>query len=395
MPDHPMPPPRPVGAAAAPPRRRRWVLPVAVALALAGAGWLMRGEIASGLPGAPAPPAATAPAPPPPPVALTVATAPATPRPMARRIAGDGSVVAWQELVIGAEAGGLRVIEVLVDEGSRVSAGQPLVRMEDALLAAQLGQAEAAIAEAEAALRIARQDLARAVDLARTQSMPRQTLEQREATAAQAEARLASAQSRRDEAAARLAQARILAPADGIVSRRVALPGGVTQPGQEMLRIIRDGRVELDARVPELDLAAIRPGQPVRVIHGERAILGEVRAIAPIVSAETRLGIVHVALPPGAGLRPGMFARAEIQAGDAAALTVPQSALLFREGRPAVLVVQGDRVALRPVAAGRRQDGVVEVTQGLAAGEQVVVSGGGFLADGDRVRVAPAPVAAR
>ncbi len=157
--------------------------------------------------------------------------------------------------------------------------------------------------------------------------------------------------------------------------------------------MIRDGRLELDARVPELELAALRPGQPARVLHGEREIAAQVRALAPVVAGETRLGIVHVALPPESGLRPGMFARAEI-APEAAlpALTVPQEAVVFREGGPVVFVLPegAERVAQRQVATGLRREGVVEIREGLAAGERVVATGAGFLSDGDRIRVAPA-----
>ena len=157
-----------------------------------------------------------------------------------------------------------------------------------------------------------RSDLRRSVELSRTDNVARQILEQRQSAARQAEAKLAAAQARRDEAAARLAQTRIEAPADGVVSRRSVLLGAVVQPGQEMLRLIRDGRLELAARVPELDLAAVQPGQAVRVTHGERSIEGRVRMVAPVIAGDTRLGIVHVALPPDSGLRPGMFARAEL-----------------------------------------------------------------------------------
>ncbi|MFT8245851.1 efflux RND transporter periplasmic adaptor subunit [Roseomonas sp. BN140053] len=386
MPDHNLPGlGSPAVTAGRPARRRgRWLL-VLLALAALGAAVFLRGEIAALL-HRPAPPAAPVVAAEPPP-ALTVAVAAATPRTLARTVVGDGSVVAWQELVIGAEAGGLRVAEVRVEEGDAVRAGQLLVRMDETLLRAVLGQAEAAVAEAQAALRNARQDLARAADLSRTGNAPRQTLELRQAAAEQAEARVASAVARREEVAARLAQARIVAPADGVVSKRSVLPGNVTSAGQEMLRLIRDNRLELDARVPELELAALRPGQPVQVTHGDRAVTGEVRAIAPTVSADTRLGIVHVALPADSGLRPGMFARAAVSPGEAPGLTVPPSAILFRDGRPAVLAVTGDRVALRPVSTGRRSEDAVEITDGLAEGERVVVSGAGFLSDGDRVRL--------
>ncbi|WP_135466283.1 efflux RND transporter periplasmic adaptor subunit [Crenalkalicoccus roseus] len=403
MPDHNFPAPRDLAAAPPeaprrPARRRRWVAGMAILLALAGLiALLPRAELLSGieLPAVrrPAPPLAAAGAPPP---ALTVAVQPVTPRLLGRQVVGDGSVVAWQELVLGAEIGGLRVVEVAVEEGDRVRQGQVLVRLEDAVLAAQRDQAVAAVTEAEAALRIAQQDLQRAAELVRTNSVPRQTLEQREAATRQAEARLAAAEARRDEAVARLAQTRILAPADGIVTRRVALLGSVVPAGQEMLRLAREGRLELNARVPELELAAVAPGMAVRVTHGERVIEGRVRAIAPTVSAETRLGTVHVALPPESGLRPGMFARAEILAEAAPVLAVPQEAVVFRDGRPAVFVLAegGEQVALRAIATGRRRDGMVEVREGLAAGERVVVAGAGFLEDGDRVRLA-GPVTAR
>ncbi|MBD0274101.1 MAG: efflux RND transporter periplasmic adaptor subunit [Acetobacteraceae bacterium] len=359
---------------------------VAAVLGLGGATLLsIRGPAVFGRAPPPPPPAAE------PPPALTVSIAAAAERPMPRVVVGDGSVVAWQELVIGAEAGGLRVVEVAVEEGDRVRRGQLLARLEDSVLKAQRDAAEASVQEAEAALRVARQDLVRSEELSRGQIAARQTLEQREAAARQAEARLGAARARRDEAAARLAQTRVLAPTDGTVSRRTALLGAVVPAGQEMVRLVRDDRLELDARVPELDLAAVAPGQRVRVAHGERAVEARVRAVAPTVAAETRLGVVHVALPPDSGLRPGMFARAEVQIEAATALTVPQEAVVFREGRPAVFVLAGDdRVALRPVAAGRRREGAVEVLEGLAAGERVVVAGAGFLSDGDRVRSAGA-----
>ena len=86
-----------------------------------------------------------------------------------------------------------------------------------------------------------------------------------------------------------------------------------------------------------------------------------------------------------------MFARAEILPEATPALLVPQEAVLFREGRPAAFILsENDRVALRPLATGRRREGAVEVTGGLAPGERVVVAGAGFLSDGDRVRVAGA-----
>jgi len=393
MPDHNLSRPAAMPDAAAslgrrPRRRGWWLLALVLPIAAVGALVVARPDLASLMPQrAPAPPPAVEPPP-----ALTVAVAPATMRALARPVVGDGSVVAWQELVVGTEAGGLRVAEMAVEEGDIVRQGQLLVRLDESVPRAQRDQAAAAVEEAEAALRIAEQDLARAVELARSQSVARQILDQRRAAAAQAEARLAAARGSLAEAEAKLAQARILAPTDGVVSRRSALLGAVVPAGQEMVRLIRDGRLEFDARIPELELARVRPGQTVRVTHGERVIEAQVRAIAPVVSSETRLGLVHVALPPDSGLRPGMFARAQIDTGESRGLAVPQEAIVLREGRSAVFVLPegSDRVVLRPIVTGARHDGMVQVTEGLTAEEPVVVAGAGFLTDGDRVRVADA-----
>ncbi|PZW43147.1 RND family efflux transporter MFP subunit [Humitalea rosea] len=368
--------PAPVGT------RQRWWLAGLAVVAAAAVGVVLYQRAH-----APPPPAPAAAAPTP---ALTVSIAVARTAPVRTMVMGDGSVVAWQELIIGAEAGGLRLVEAPVEEGQSVKAGQLLARMEDSVLTAQLDQARAAISEAEAALQAARADLARSEQLVQSQSASRQTLDQRRSAAQQAEARLASARAAAEAAQARLDQARILAPTDGIVSKVSARIGSVTAVGQELFRILRDGRLELDARVPELDLAQVHPGQPVTVRHGDRMIPAEVREIAPVVAADTRLGIVHIALPPSSGLRPGMFASAEIQGPERQMVLVPEAAVIFRDGAPAsfVLAEGTGRVQLRRLNAGARRDGMVEITEGLRAGEAVVVAGAGFLSDGDLVQAA-------
>jgi len=378
---------RPVAAEApqtpAPPARRRWLGPVLLVLALAGGGYgAMKWRAATPPPA----PVVAAPVP-----ALTVSLGPVVSRRMGTTVVGDGSVIAWQELLIGAEVGGLRIVEAPLDEGMAVQAGQLLARLDDSVLAAQAAQAEAAINEAVAFLELARSEQARSEDLVRTQSASRQILDQRQSATRQAEARLISLRARRDEAVARLAQTRILAPSDGIVSRVSVRIGAVTALGQEMFRVIRDGRLELEARVPELELAGVAPGQRAVIRHGGREIIGEVRLIAPVVTAETRLGLVRIALPADSGLRPGMFARAEIQGPMREVVVAPASALVFREGAPQAFVLPAgsERVEMRRLVAGARQDGMVEITEGLRPGERVVTAGAGFLVNGDLVRVAP------
>lgn len=323
------------------------------------------------------------------PVPLTVTVAPVELRQLGQVILGDGSVVAWQEIVLGAEAGGLRVAEVLAEEGDRVAAGQLLLRFDDSLQAALAAQTEAAVTEAMAALQLTRAELSRASALARDAITSRQVVESRQAAMLQAEARLAVAHARRDEAAARLAQTRILSPADGIVARRAVTLGSVPAPGQEVFRIIRDGQLELAAKVPELALHGAAPGQRVVVRHGEHVTAGSVRAIAPLVDPATRLGLVHVALPEGSGLRPGMFAHAEIAVEPREVLAVPEQAVAMRGGVPVAFVLGADaRLSARLVEPGMREGGFVEIRAGLQAGESIVTSGLGFLVDGAPARAA-------
>lgn len=364
--------------------RRRWLWPVlwVVVLAAGGVGAVMWRQANP----PPPPPARTTAVP-----ALTVAAGPVVTRRLAGTVVGDGSIVAWQELVIGTEVGGLRIVEAPLDEGMPVRAGALLARLDDSVLAAQASQAQAAIGEAEAFLDFARQEEARSETLVRSQTGSRQVLEQRQSATRQAEARLVSARARLAEVETRMAQTRILAPTDGLVSRVSVRIGAVPGQGQELFRILRDNRLELEARVPELELADVRAGQRATVRHGAREIAAEVRLVAPVVAAETRLGLVRIALPSDSGLRPGMFARAEIHGTAREAVMVPASAIVFREGAPQAFVLPegADRVAMRRLVTGARQDGMVEITEGLAPGERVITAGAGFLVNGDLVRVAP------
>jgi RND family efflux transporter MFP subunit len=323
------------------------------------------------------------------PAVLTVTMAPAEIRSLSRWVDGDGSVVAWRELTIGAENAGLRVVELAAEEGDTVNRGQLLARFDDAVPLAQLAQAEAAVAEAEAIRQSAGSEFNRAAELSRGAFISTQTVEQRQSAARQADARLLSARAHRDEMLARLAQTRVLAPADGLVLRRSMQLGAVSSVGQEMFRLVENNRMELDVQVPELDLARVHAGQTVEVMHGCQQIAAQVRAIAPMVAADTRVAVVHVALPEKSGLYPGMFAHAVIRTEMVPGLVVPQSALVFRDAQPAVFVMRGDdRVSLRKVSTGLRKDTLVELITGVTEGESIVTSGAGFLSDGDHVRVA-------
>jgi RND family efflux transporter MFP subunit len=178
-----------------------------------------------------------------------------------------------------------------------------------------------------------------------------------------------------------------------VISARTATVGAVLPAGTELFRMIRKGRLEWRAEVPAAELARIQPGQRAVVVPaGGTPVAGTVRMVAPTVDAATRNGLVYVDLPAGGTAKAGMFASGAFELGRQAALTLPQGAVLLREGFSYVFVLEGDsRVRQVKVAIGRRSGERVEITGGLDANARVVASGGSFLTDGDTVRVVAAP----
>jgi RND family efflux transporter MFP subunit len=317
---------------------------------------------------------------------VTAATVTATALP--RIVTASGSVSAWEEVPVGAEAGGLVATGVFVDEGAYVRQGQPLVQLNDALLRAQLGQQQAAVAAAEANVARDEAALGRARELRERGFLSQAGLDNALANERASKAGLDSARASLSEIRTRLNQATIRAPVAGLVASRSVTRGQIVQPGTELFRLVRDGRLELYAQIPETELRLVRAGMTA-VVTSEQAgqTNGTVRIVTPEVDPQTRLGVARISLTGGA-LRPGMFARAEIDVGAQPALTVPSQAIVYREGKPGVYVIDsGDQVHFQSVVTGGRNGGALAITSGLTAGQRVVVLGAGFLGDGDLVRV--------
>lgn len=313
-------------------------------------------------------------------------------------LVANGNVVAWQEAVIGPEITGYRITEVLVDVGDRVKKGQLLARIASDTVASELAEAKASVAELEASASEAKGNAERARELREKGFYSAQLAAQYQTGGQTAAARLEAARARQRAAEVKMGKTGVLAPDDGIVSGRTAVVGSLTQNGQELFRLIRGGRLEWRAEVPSAMLARMAPGVVATLTGpgGER-VSGTVRSVAPSVDPATRNGLVYVDLPADTAVKAGMFARGEFELGRSPALTVPQSAVVPREGFSYVFRLEaGDRVAQAKVQLGRRAGERVEVLDGLAADARIVASGAGFLADGDVVKVVaqPAPGAA-
>jgi HlyD family secretion protein len=338
-------------------------------------------------------PAASAPVKPA--LTVTVTTPQAASVPV--KINANGNITAWQEASVGTEANGLRLAQVRVNVGDVVKRGQVLATFAADTVAAELAQTRAAVAEAEATLAEAAANAQRARELQATGALSAQQINQYLTAERTAQARLDAQRAAAKTQQLRLAQTQVLAPDNGIISARSATVGAVLPAGQELFRLIRGGRLEWRAEVPAAELAQLKAGLPASVTPaGGSPIVGKVRMVAPTVDAATRNGIVYVDLPQPGAARAGMFARGEFEIGSAAGLSLPQSAVVLRDGFSYVHRVGPDsKVAQTKVSIGRRWADRIEITGGLDRNARVVAAGGGFLGDGDTVRVVEAPPAAQ
>jgi HlyD family secretion protein len=180
----------------------------------------------------------------------------------------------------------------------------------------------------------------------------------------------------------------IRAPVAGRVIERNVRTGEIAGAGAPMLRIAVDDRIELDAEVPERELPRLRVGGAARVVlpSGE-SVAGEVRRIDPDVDPQEKLGRARIALPAHPELRCGGFARALIAHDARSSAMAPEAALRFSTEGESVLSVDAEgRVRSVRVKTGARSDGRVELIEGPAAGELVIVGGAAFVLEGDAVR---------
>jgi len=327
-----------------------------------------------------------------------------------------GTLVPREEIMVATEVEGLRVVELLADEGDRVKKGQVLARLVSESLDAQLAQNDANLARNSAALAQARSNITqaearvvearnafeRAVPLKNSGYLSGSTFDQREAAARTADAQLVSAkdglalaeaerrqiEAQRREIAWKRANTEVKSPADGLVSRRNARIGAIAAgAGEAMFRIIAKGEIELDAEVPEAQLAKIKDGQSARVaVAGITEVPGKVRLISPEIDKVTRLGRVRIFLGDNPGLRIGAFGRGMIETAKSRGLAVPVSAVVYTGETMTVQVVVNSIVETRRVTPGLTADGLVELRDGVAEGDLVVTRAGTFLRNGDTVR---------
>ena len=324
--------------------------------------------------------------------ARTVSVVTVAPRSIEGGLAASGALVPREDVAVFPQLTGYRVAKVLVDVGSWVRQGQPLVQLDDVLLRAQLAQQSALADQQKILADEAEEQAGRVKGLDNEGLLSKEQIDQRRFAA-----RAARAQAQAQQAAAQDARTRedltvVRAPFSGLIIDRQVRYGdmsGVTTP---FFHMARDGVVELAADVSEVALDKIHPGDRARVTLADgTSVLGVVRLVSPAVDASTKLGKVRITLPVRPDVRAGGFARASFLGVTRSASAVPETAVRYdAEGASVMVVGADDRVARVAVTTGERGGGWVELINGPPVGSRVVERAGAMLVEGDFVRPAPA-----
>jgi multidrug efflux pump subunit AcrA (membrane-fusion protein) len=252
-----------------------------------------------------------------------------------------GFLVAREEARVALDAPGLKVTEILVAEGDRVTAGQVLARL--TRLAGDLPDAGPG----------------------RTPGAPP-----------------ASAPP------ARPTTATLKAPAAGTVTRIMGTVGTTASPMQQepLFRIAVDDEIELEGDVPSVHIPMLASGQTARIeVENSRELSGRVRLVPAAVDRLTQLGHARLSLERDPQLRVGMFARATIDANRSCGISVPRSAVVYRTEGPSVQIVRSNVIETRLVQVGLHSDTEIEIRDGLSEGDLVVANAGSSLRNGDKV----------
>lgn len=350
---------------------------------------------------------------------------------LARTVVVSGTLAADEQAELGPKVAG-RLTSLAVDLGDHVRRGQVLARLSPTDFELRVRQAESALQQARAQLGLPADGPLRVIDpgdtavvkqavanliqarltrdrmarLLEQQLIPQQDFDAAEAALQVAEARhqeaietartrqalLSQRMSELEIARQTLRDSAITAPFDGMIRERQAGVGDYLNPGQPVVVLVRVHPLRLRLEVPEREAAGVRGGQPVRLtVDGDPGTHeGHVARISPAIREESRTLLVEAEVPnPGGRLRPGSFAKAQIvTAADEAAVLVPTSSIVSFAGIEKVIGVADGRAAERRVRTGRRSGDRIEVLEGVAAGDLVVVEPGN-LVDGQPVTIVP------
>lgn len=310
---------------------------------------------------------------------LPVKAAPATHATLNVEVTAVGTLRADETVMVRPEIAG-RVATIHFREGQKIRQGEPLATLDQEEYQAQLASSAAQLALEQSSYR-------RLQDMDRQQLASQQNLDE-------AKAKLDTARAQQELNRVRLSKTVIRAPFDGMIGLRKISPGAYVKPGDDIVALESLGAMKLDFRVPETYLARLAVDQRLAArvdAYPEQSFEGTIYAIEPALDEETRTVLLRARLPnPHNQLRPGLFARVSlILERRENALVVPEQAIVPVGQTTFVYRVADGKAVMTPVKLGLRRPGLVEILEGLSAGDLVVTDGQLKIRDGAAVQVLP------
>jgi RND family efflux transporter MFP subunit len=306
-----------------------------------------------------------------------------------RTILASGPLAARRDQQVGIAGSGGKVVRVLVDAGSWVGKGQVLAVVDRSVQSQQAAQLSAQVDAARANAALAQSNYERALSLQSRGFVSKAVIDSKRATRDAANAQVRVAQAQLGATRAEIGRLNITAPTSGLILARNVESGQVVGPGSGALfRMAEGGQMEMRAQLSQQDLAYVRVGMPATVtpVGSDTSLSGSVWQVAPVIDPQSRLGDVRIAVPYGAGIRPGGFAEARITGGSTTAPVLPQSAVLSDQKGNYVYVINGrNEVERRSIKLGTVNEQGVTIVEGLSGTEPVVLSAGPFLNPGQKV----------
>jgi RND family efflux transporter MFP subunit len=311
----------------------------------------------------------------------------------------SGSLAPQEQATVKSKVSGV-VLETSVQEGMSVAAGQVIARLDAADQRARVAQQQAALDEANARLSLAKKNNANSQALLKQNYISQNSYDTTQNSVELAQASVKAMQAQLDLARIALADTVIRAPLSGVVSKRHAQAGEKVAPDMPVFTIVNLRQLTLEAQVPASEVPRVKVGQEVQFkVDGfaQRAFVGKVARINPTTEAGSRSMMVYVSVDNGdAVLRGGMFAKGAITTEKSAPnAVVPISAVRTDKGQQVVYTIEDNKVVSHPVTLGLRNEdeGMAQVTSGLAAGASVIVARLDGVKPGDKVRIGAAPAA--
>ena len=303
----------------------------------------------------------------------------------------NGSIEGKTSAIVSAKLAG-RIEQVMVHEGQHVSVGDPLARLESTELGNSVRTAHDAVTKAQINYDLAMSDYQRYQTLYNQGAISQQTLDTAEAKKRIAKADLSSATTSQGNAEKQYSYGVIVAPVNGVVDNVTATVGQVVSPGAALMAVQDISEVYAVVNIEQKDLGLVQQGQTAEVMvdtYEGKIFAGTVEIINPEAGSTNRMFRTKVKIDNGSGaLKAGMFSKVQLATGDAVQiLTVPQGAVIQKQGIYYVFTVENDKAMRQQVEIGNVTGEVIQIKSGLQPGSKLAISNVSQLKDGDVVRI--------